>query len=241
MRATELPSYVIFQQRFVTSFGLSGELAAYSRLGHQITMVGPLGLLISNYCIIRYLASVVTPNKMIESRESARRRMVSDYLASFGFPACVALVSVVFQVARYQVNNLVGCSSVSVLTWPTLFTYLIWSPILCGISCGYSGELILSIPCMNLFNPCHPFTSPPLSLSHSICYVLAHTPAQESQELGCRVQDAFEYVTFYSHVRTHRDISLHICTLHHHRNHYHRLRHWSVYDFCCLARYTQQR
>lgn len=103
-------------------------------------MVGPLGLLISNYCIIRYLASVVTPHKPVECRESARRRVITDYLACFAVPAIIAIASVVFQVARYQVFKLVGCSSVSALTWPTFIIHLIWSPILCGISCGYSRD-----------------------------------------------------------------------------------------------------
>lgn len=142
MRATALPYYVTFQQRSVIAY-IRLKFCTRSRWDYQITMVGPLGLLISNYCIIRYLASVVTPNNGVECRQSSRRRMITDYLACFAVPAIIATSSVVFQVARYQVFKLVGCSTVSALTWPTLIIFLIWSPILCGISCGYSGDFVI--------------------------------------------------------------------------------------------------
>ncbi|KAH9821198.1 mating type STE3 pheromone receptor [Melampsora americana] len=104
----------------------------------KLGLVGPLGLLISNWCIIRYLADIVTPNKALECRETARRRMVVDYSMSFGIPALIGLASLIVQVSRYQVYKLVGCSNVSALTWPGIFIVLMWSPILCGVSCGYS-------------------------------------------------------------------------------------------------------
>ncbi|EGF97739.1 mating type STE3 pheromone receptor [Melampsora larici-populina 98AG31] len=103
-----------------------------------VGLIGPLGLLISNWCIIRYLAHIVTPNKALECRETARRRMVADYSMSFGIPALIGLASLIVQVSRYQVYKLVGCSNVSALTWPGIFIVLMWSPILCGVSCGYS-------------------------------------------------------------------------------------------------------
>ncbi|PLW35283.1 hypothetical protein PCASD_13668 [Puccinia coronata f. sp. avenae] len=104
----------------------------------KLTMVGPLGLLIANCCIIRYLARIVTPNIIVESNSTARIRIWTDYTLSFGIPAFIALFSVVFQVARYEVETLVGCSNVSVLAWPTMFIFIIWSPIMCGIACGYA-------------------------------------------------------------------------------------------------------
>nr|UWL63629.1 STE3.3 [Melampsora medusae] len=104
----------------------------------KLGLIGPLGLLISNWCIIRYLAHIVTPNKALECRETARRRMVADYSMSFGIPALIGLASLIVQVSRYQVYKLVGCSNVSALTWPGIFIVLMWSPILCGVSCGYS-------------------------------------------------------------------------------------------------------
>lgn len=104
----------------------------------KLTMVGPLGLLIANCCIIRYLARIVTPNAHVEDNSTARVRIWSDYALSFGVPALIAILSVVFQVARYEVEVLVGCSNVSVLAWPTMFIFIIWSPIMCGIACGYA-------------------------------------------------------------------------------------------------------
>jgi len=101
-------------------------------------MVGPLGLLIANCCIIRYLARIVTPNAHVEDNSTSRIRIWSDYALSFGVPALIAILSVVFQVARYEVEVLVGCSNVSVLAWPTMFIFIIWSPIMCGIACGYA-------------------------------------------------------------------------------------------------------
>ncbi|OAV87231.1 hypothetical protein PTTG_09751 [Puccinia triticina 1-1 BBBD Race 1] len=103
----------------------------------KLTMVGPLGLLIANCCIIRYLARIVTPNTL-EDNSTARARIWTDYVLSFGIPAAIAVLSVVFQVARYEVEPLVGCSNVSVLSWPTIFIFIIWSPIMCGIACGYA-------------------------------------------------------------------------------------------------------
>ncbi|KAA1069135.1 a-factor receptor, variant 2 [Puccinia graminis f. sp. tritici] len=104
----------------------------------KLTMVGPLGLLIANCCIIRYLARIVTPNPLVEENSTTRIRICTDYALSFGIPAFVAVLSVVFQVSRYEVEALVGCSNVSVLAWPTIFIFIIWSPIMCGIACGYS-------------------------------------------------------------------------------------------------------
>ncbi|KAH9451115.1 hypothetical protein Pst134EB_018609 [Puccinia striiformis f. sp. tritici] len=104
----------------------------------KLTMVGPLGLLIANCCIIRYLATIVTPNTLVEDNSAARVRIWTDYALSFGIPALISVLSVVFQVARYEVEALVGCSNVSVLAWPTMFLFIIWSPIMCGIACGYA-------------------------------------------------------------------------------------------------------
>ncbi|KAG0139804.1 hypothetical protein CROQUDRAFT_666007 [Cronartium quercuum f. sp. fusiforme G11] len=104
----------------------------------KLTLVGPIGLLMSNCCIIRYLASIVGPNKTLQSRAATRRRIIMDYLLSFGFPAIIALASLVYQVARYEVYRLVGCSNVSALTWPAIFLSLIWPTILCGVSSGYA-------------------------------------------------------------------------------------------------------
>lgn len=103
-------------------------------------MVGPLGLLVSNLCIIRYLAAIVTPNKSMESRSEGKRRIVGDYSLSFGGPFIVAASSVVYHTARYQVFNLSGCVTVSVLTWPNFILSLIWPLILCGVACGYSRQ-----------------------------------------------------------------------------------------------------
>lgn len=104
----------------------------------KLTMVGPLGLLVANCCIIRYLARIVTPHILGEDHSTARIRMLTDYALSFGFPALIAVLSVVVQVARYEVEMLVGCSSVTVLAWPSIFIFIIWPPVMCGIACGYS-------------------------------------------------------------------------------------------------------
>lgn len=108
----------------------------------KLNLVGPVGLLISNWCIIRYLAKILTANKSLECREASKKRVMRDYLLSFGIPAMIALASLIFQVARYQVDRLVGCSHVSALTWPTMFLFLIWPPIICGASCGYSAYVL---------------------------------------------------------------------------------------------------
>ncbi|KAG0139918.1 hypothetical protein CROQUDRAFT_54044 [Cronartium quercuum f. sp. fusiforme G11] len=104
----------------------------------KLNMVGPLGLLLSNACIIRYLASIFTPNKRLDCYKTLKRRMIADYIVSFGFPVLVVLASLTFQVARYEVVKLVGCSNVSALSWPAILLSFMWSPITCGVSCGYA-------------------------------------------------------------------------------------------------------
>nr|UWL63632.1 STE3.4 [Melampsora medusae] len=108
----------------------------------KLNLVGPVGLLTSNWCIIQYLAKILTASKSLECRKASKQRAIRDYLMSFGIPAMIALASVIFQVARYQVDSLVGCSHVSALTWPTMFLFLIWPPIICGVSCGYSAYVL---------------------------------------------------------------------------------------------------
>ncbi|KAI7950538.1 hypothetical protein MJO29_009212 [Puccinia striiformis f. sp. tritici] len=120
------------------SFQMKSYKSVANPLHPQLTMVGPLGLLIANCCIIRYLATIVTPNTLVEDNSAARVRIWTDYALSFGIPALISVLSVVFQVARYEVEALVGCSNVSVLAWPTMFLFIIWSPIMCGIACGYA-------------------------------------------------------------------------------------------------------
>lgn len=107
-------------------------------ISSKVGVVGPLGLLISNCCIIRYLALILTPNQFMEESRQKRRRILFDYALSFGLPAVIAGASVVYQVARYQVNNLAGCSSASALVWPTFILSIVWPLIFCGVSCGYS-------------------------------------------------------------------------------------------------------
>ncbi|CAH7667048.1 GPCR fungal pheromone mating factor [Phakopsora pachyrhizi] len=107
-------------------------------LSSHVSQVGPLGLLIGNCCIMRYLAKIMTPNTTVEDQSEKRRRAVFDYSISFGFPAVLAALSTIFQVARYQVNRYAGCSSASALVWPTFVLSVIWPPIFCGIACGYS-------------------------------------------------------------------------------------------------------
>ncbi|KAH9821184.1 mating type STE3 pheromone receptor [Melampsora americana] len=108
----------------------------------KLNLVGPVGLLISNWCIIQHLAKILTASKSVECRKASKKRMIRDYLLSFGLPAMIALASLIFQFARYQVNRLVGCSHVSALTWPTMFLFLIWPPIICGVSCAYSAYVL---------------------------------------------------------------------------------------------------
>lgn len=110
---------------------------AFCDISSKIGEVGPLGLLIANCCIIRYLAMILTPNQFIEDPQQKRRRAFFDYALSFGFPSLIAAVSIVYQVGRYQVNKLVGCSSASALVWPTFILSIVWPLIYCGISCGY--------------------------------------------------------------------------------------------------------
>lgn len=107
-------------------------------ISSKISEVGPLGLLISNCCIIRYLASILAPNQSIEDPGQKRRRILFDYSLSLGFPGLIAASSVVYQVGRYQINNLAGCSSASALVWPTFILSIVWPLVFCGISCCYS-------------------------------------------------------------------------------------------------------
>ncbi|OAV88334.1 hypothetical protein PTTG_09693 [Puccinia triticina 1-1 BBBD Race 1] len=107
-------------------------------ISSKISEVGPLGLLIANCCIIRYLASILTPNRSIEEPQQKRRRILFDYGLSLGFPILTAAGSVVYQVGRYQINNLAGCSSASALVWPTFILSIVWPLVFCGISCCYS-------------------------------------------------------------------------------------------------------
>ncbi|KAA1104158.1 a-factor receptor [Puccinia graminis f. sp. tritici] len=107
-------------------------------ISSKISEVGPLGLLIANCCIIRYLALILTPNRTIEEPQQKRRRILLDYCLSLGFPSLIAAVSVIYQVGRYQINNLAGCSSASALVWPTFILSIVWPLVFCGISCCYS-------------------------------------------------------------------------------------------------------
>ncbi|KAI9626820.1 hypothetical protein H4Q26_017677 [Puccinia striiformis f. sp. tritici PST-130] len=107
-------------------------------ISSKISEVGPLGLLIANCCIIRYLAMILTPDRCVEEPQQKRHRIMVDYTLSLGFPGLVAAASVVYQVGRYQINNLAGCSSASALVWPTFILSIVWPLVFCGISCCYS-------------------------------------------------------------------------------------------------------
>lgn len=76
------------------------------------------------------------------------------------------------------------------------------------------------------------------SASHSLCYVLAHTTAQDSQEVGCAIQDALEYIAFRAHVRAHRHLPMHICTLYHLRHYHHSIRPRAVHTLGSLEHDT---
>ncbi|EGF98614.1 uncharacterized protein MELLADRAFT_73569 [Melampsora larici-populina 98AG31] len=104
----------------------------------RIFMVGPMGLLMANLCIIRYLSSVVTPNRVVDGKSDKRKRLFLDYLLCLGFPLVLAGVAVIYQAGRFEVNRLAGCSNISALVWPTFVLSIIWPPIICGVSCGYS-------------------------------------------------------------------------------------------------------
>lgn len=104
----------------------------------RIVMVGPVGLLMANLCIIRYLSIVISPNKIIDGKRDKKRRMILDYTLCIGFPTFLAGVAVIYQAGRYQINRLAGCNSISALVWPAFILQIIWPSIICGVSCGYS-------------------------------------------------------------------------------------------------------
>ncbi|KAI7933463.1 hypothetical protein MJO29_016841 [Puccinia striiformis f. sp. tritici] len=117
-------------------------------ISSKISEVGPLGLLIANCCIIRYLAMILTPDRCVEEPQQKRHRIMVDYTLSLGFPGLVAAASVVYQVGRYQINNLAGCSSASALVWPTFILSIVWPLVFCGISCCYSCACVYVLYCL---------------------------------------------------------------------------------------------
>ncbi|MBW0490563.1 hypothetical protein O181_030278 [Austropuccinia psidii MF-1] len=127
-----------FANAFIWRHDAIDRAPVFCDISTKITLVGPLGLLIANCCIIRYLAKIVTPPGSLEDIRRRRRRQILDYGLSFGFPSFLAGISLLYQVARYQVNQQAGCSPVTALVWPTFIFALIWPPISCGIACGYS-------------------------------------------------------------------------------------------------------
>lgn len=108
----------------------------------KLTMVGPLGLLVANCCIIRYLARIVTPHILGEDHSTARIRMLTDYALSFGFPALIAVLSVAVNLHFHHLA-------------PRHVRYCLWIFLLCTLLVNPSAQRDFAARRKVLYTPQH--------------------------------------------------------------------------------------
>jgi pheromone a factor receptor len=71
-------------------------------------------------------------------------RQIFDYILSFGFPALLMVLEIVYQPNRYGIVRGLGCGDAHVNTWPRLVLLTIWWPIFSAIGSFYAGEKLFS-------------------------------------------------------------------------------------------------
>lgn len=106
----------------------------------QVSIGGGLGLLAANFCIVRFLARVVSPKAKVLTASDQSRRAVFDYSICLGIPIFVMATHIIYQPIRFGISKTVGCQFGFVITWPTLILWMIWSPILASMAAAYGGE-----------------------------------------------------------------------------------------------------
>ncbi|KAI7962303.1 hypothetical protein MJO28_000397 [Puccinia striiformis f. sp. tritici] len=103
-------------------------------ISSQIILIYSTGAICSCVCIAKFLAFVLSPSARNISHEERRRINIRNYVFSLGFPISMIPFHYLYSPSRFGLVRTMGCEASYVLTWPTFFFFIIWSPIF-----GYVG------------------------------------------------------------------------------------------------------
>lgn len=101
------------------------------------------GALFAAFGIVRFIARAVSPNGRRLSPEDLRRLNREIYGLSFGAPLLMAALHILYQPNRYAIVRTTGCEFTYVVTWVSYLTWLVWGPLMAGISAFYAGASVL--------------------------------------------------------------------------------------------------
>ncbi|PLW56615.1 hypothetical protein PCANC_01438 [Puccinia coronata f. sp. avenae] len=108
-------------------------------ISSQIILIYSTGSICSCVCIAKFLAFVLSPSSRNISHDERRRINIRNYVFSLGFPIIMIPFHYLYSPSRFGLVRTMGCEASYVLTWPTFFFFIIWSPIFGMIASGYTG------------------------------------------------------------------------------------------------------
>ncbi|WAQ80953.1 hypothetical protein PtA15_1A291 [Puccinia triticina] len=108
-------------------------------ISSQIILIYSTGSICSCLCIAKFLAFALSPSSRNISHEDRRRINIRNYVFSLGFPIAMIPFHFLYSPTRFGLVRTMGCEASYVLSWPTFFFFIIWSPIFGTIACGYTA------------------------------------------------------------------------------------------------------
>ncbi|KNZ53914.1 hypothetical protein VP01_30g7 [Puccinia sorghi] len=109
-------------------------------ISSQIILIYSTGSICSCVCIAKFLAFALSPSSRNISHEERQQINIRNYVFSLGFPIIMIPFHYLYSPSRFGLVRTMGCEASYVLTWPTFFFFIIWSPIFGMIAAGYTGK-----------------------------------------------------------------------------------------------------
>ncbi|GAA95900.1 hypothetical protein E5Q_02558 [Mixia osmundae IAM 14324] len=133
-----LMNFLYFINALVWANDALNRAPAFCDITAKLQLAGPIGVLVADLCILRFLAQIVSPKCRMITAQSRRRASIYDYCFSLGLPVLVMATHIIYQPYRFGLAKNFGCLTTLVLTWPTYILFLIWPPILSFVACVYA-------------------------------------------------------------------------------------------------------
>ena len=115
----------------------------YCDIDSRIKSAFPIGVPAATIGICRFLATATDPEpSQRDLRYTQRRRNMIDLFLGIILPIFQMVLKFIVSPKRYYIVGIVGCTGWTDDSWPSIFLYYLWSPILCLIASGYAGITI---------------------------------------------------------------------------------------------------
>ncbi|KAI8459940.1 pheromone A receptor-domain-containing protein [Phakopsora pachyrhizi] len=107
-------------------------------IASKIILIYSTGSACSCLCIAKFLAYALSPNAVNLSYDVRKWVNIRNYIFSFGFPIGMIPFHYLYSPNRFILVRTIGCEASYVVTWTSVFFFIIWAPIFGTITAVYT-------------------------------------------------------------------------------------------------------